>query len=653
MAMVKLQSQFLFIGRGDDSFLENYSYELTGGDSDRGGKLFMSLEISNNQAEAEEIGEALFEIVKKVFFAELEKGAYVRFEEAVKAVNKTIDDFRAEKVSRFIGNLNVVIAAVHGSDLFVTQAGDGEAYLIRHRYVSVITEGLSDDAKHGDTFQNVASGSLEKSDVVVLSSSRLLRYVTKNEFGKIFSSRGDANILETSLAELQDMLTTEILGRVAVIGAFAEDKKGEEEESSGMLEGAATEGFSGVVGRFGRLGTMLFGGKGAVKGLQSLREVFKAARAPSFLRDRVTIALIFVIAVLLISIFWLRTRGNQEKLIAELDAKLAHVQEIVQDAATQGQFDKDRGAELLATAEQQALEVLNSRFLRAKASKMLDEIERQRALLDNVKYIEEPQVYADLGEKDPSFDARGMSFVKDRLIVFGGSSLHEVLLGKVQNAVTLNASEEIALGASSLEQNGMVFITKTGRVIEYADSLISFIDATDGTLKRGVDLDAYNDKLYVLDPAQNQIWRYKRRRTNYDPAEQYNTANIDLANAVSVAIDSSIYVLNSDGTIFVLYAGEKQEFSILKSPLQGITEATKIFTEPDQNYLFILEPRKDRILSFAKDFRQGGPSPKGAVYNTQYVFNNLDGDIVDFYVSRDEGKLYVLAGNKIYVTPLQ
>jgi len=56
---LSLTSEFIFVGRGDESFLENYSYELSEDDG-RGGKIFMALEILNNQAEAEDIGETIF-----------------------------------------------------------------------------------------------------------------------------------------------------------------------------------------------------------------------------------------------------------------------------------------------------------------------------------------------------------------------------------------------------------------------------------------------------------------------------------------------------------------------------------------------------------------------------------------------------------------
>ena len=57
------ESEFVFIGKGDESFLENYSYEMADDPDEKGGRVYMALEVLNNQAEAEEIGEKDF-IVK-------------------------------------------------------------------------------------------------------------------------------------------------------------------------------------------------------------------------------------------------------------------------------------------------------------------------------------------------------------------------------------------------------------------------------------------------------------------------------------------------------------------------------------------------------------------------------------------------------------
>ncbi|KKU79288.1 MAG: hypothetical protein UY05_C0034G0010, partial [Candidatus Peregrinibacteria bacterium GW2011_GWA2_47_7] len=208
-------SEFVFIGKGDESFLENYSYELDDDPEGKGGRIFMSLEIVNNLAEAEDIGEAIFANFKQAFYAHEGADAYERFEEALKQVNKTIETLKEEKVSRFIGNLNVAIGSIVDDTLYISVTGDAEVYLVRKKFVSVVSEGLSEEAE-GETFVNIANGGLEVTDRVLFSSSRLLRYITKAEMGKIFSEEG-INISD-ALAELQDFVMAEILGRSAVIG---------------------------------------------------------------------------------------------------------------------------------------------------------------------------------------------------------------------------------------------------------------------------------------------------------------------------------------------------------------------------------------------------------------------------------------------------
>ncbi|MBI4995235.1 hypothetical protein HZC21_06415, partial [Candidatus Peregrinibacteria bacterium] len=186
------ESEFIFIGKGDESFLENYSYELSEDSSGSGGKIFMALEILNNPAEAEDIGEAIFANFKQKFYEETNADPYQRFENALKAVNVTIETLKEEKVSRFIGNFNIAIGAVVSGVLYISTAGDAEVYLIRKKFVSIVSEGLAEESEK-ELFVNIANGELENHDSVIISSSRLLRYITKGELGKIFGNvgRGD------------------------------------------------------------------------------------------------------------------------------------------------------------------------------------------------------------------------------------------------------------------------------------------------------------------------------------------------------------------------------------------------------------------------------------------------------------------------------
>ena len=109
---IKADYEFLFVGRDDNSFLENYSYDLFQEHGERSGEIFINLEIQNNPVDAEEIGAVIFETMEKVFFADMDAEPYTRFESALKAVNNVLAEFKSQKVSAYIGNLNVVVSEI-------------------------------------------------------------------------------------------------------------------------------------------------------------------------------------------------------------------------------------------------------------------------------------------------------------------------------------------------------------------------------------------------------------------------------------------------------------------------------------------------------------------------------------------------------------
>lgn len=650
----KYESEFVFIGRGDESFLENYSYELNDDAEFKGGKIFMALEILNNQAEAEDIGEAIFTNFKQKFYENVGMDPYQRFEEALKVANATIETLKEEKVSRFIGNLNVAIGAIADEALYISVAGDAEVYLVRKRYVSIISDGLVENSKK-DTFVNIANGTLEPFDNVLFSSARLIRYITKGEMGKLFNDSGRGKIGD-QLAELQDFIMTEILGRSAVIGvSIAPVVEELEPEGENIFEEESSGGFLKFFNKwlkvpkfkfmekmpaFGKLkdkiGALLPKNMKMLKEMPSLPKISLHKKMP---KERILIIVAVLLVALVGGIFWMKTYGDQQRLIQEQQVKLNHVRELMSDAATTGQFDKAKASELLLSGEKETLDVLNSRFLRGEAVKMLDEIQKQRDMLDDVKRISSATLLADFADKRANVSALGLLSLKDKLYGFEYNALYEIILDKLQDPLTISDLETVILGAIFPDQDSLLFLTRTGKLIEYAESRFASISTKDGVWKKGVDMKTYNERLYILDPERNQIWRYNRRRDGFDIGEGYNQ-NADLKKAVALAIDSSIYVLNSDGTVIQMYQGQKQDYPLRRAPLVPMSAPTKVFTNADLNHLFILEPAKQRVVVFKKDLKNGG-----AQYQTQYIFEKT-GVLRDVVVA--ENRLYVMDDKRVY-----
>lgn len=629
------ESEFIFIGRGDESFLENYSYE----------KIYMTLEILNNQAEAEDIGEAIFANFKQRFYESANADPYQRFEEALKDANRTIETLKEEKVSRFIGNLNIAIGALIEGTLYISTVGDAEVYLVRKKFVSAISEGLAEESKN-ETFVNIANGTLEPFDRIVFSSTRLLRYITKGELGRIFSNPGYVKI-GNELAELQDFIMTEILGRSAVIGISVSESAQESEEEG---EGGVFEEESSIQGRLHSIIGRITGVFGAVRGKISsmIPEKFLPSHPKPKLpkikfpkemsRERLLLIIVILLVVLVGGVFWIRTQGSARRAIAEQQSKLNHVHELMNDAVTTGQFDKTKAAELLSAGEKETLEVLNSRYLRGEAVKILDEIQKQRDSLDEVKRVT-PTLLADFSEKRPNVNTLGLLNIKDRLYGFEYNALYEMVLDKLQEPLTMSDVETVILGAAYPDGNSLLFLTRTGKMLEFTQGRFPQVTTKDGIWKKGIDMKSYHDRVYILDPERNQIWRYIRRREGFDEGQQYNQ-NADLSKAVSLAIDSSIYVLNADGTVIQLYQGQKQEYPLRRAPLSAIETPAKIYTSPELNHIFILEPDKQRVILFRKDTKNGG-----AQYQTQYVFEKT-GALRDFLVA--DNRLYVMDDKRVY-----
>lgn len=660
---LRTQYEFLFVGRDEDSFVENYAYDLGEG-GENSGKIFINLEIQNNPAEAEDIGELIFDTLRKRFFADPEEDPYVRFEKALKDVNRELKNLRGQKSSQFIGNLHVIIAAIVGNNLLLTQCGEAEAYLIRRRYCSVISDDLF-DPESKDFFTNIANGTLEPEDFVLLSSTRLLRYISKNDFSRIGSSKN----LVAALGELRDFLSAEVLGKMGFIGiragfpvelsdqerSKAAQHLAKEEQVYARKDGVsskdkqpvnvvlmdAVKKLSTAVKDLSQKLTAKSSGGGDERG-----KIVRGQGGSSLLsfsnwsRDKILGAIIVLILVLTGGVWWLRTRADEQQKIDHYVAILNEVREEISSAETTGQYNKEQAGQMLADAEQKALSVLNSGYARGDAKKYLDSIQQSKDKLDGVLHPK-TRVLADLSTKRANVSALGLLNLKGGLYVFEYNALYPVLADKILDPFTLDENETVVAGSTFDDQDSLLFYTKSGKVLEYKDNHVGFVQSAEGAYHKGVAVQAYNNKFYILDPDSNQIWKYTRRRDKFDVAEKYNI-DADLKNSVSLAIDGNVYVVNKDGSLIKLLSGNKQNLVLKREPVNPLKAPTKVFTELDMSQVYFLEPSEHRVMVYYKDDKTGG-----LTYQSQYVFEELN-DIRDLYVDKNTNKLYLLDASKVY-----
>lgn len=650
---LKASYEFLFVGRDDNSFLDNYAYDLFQDHGDKSGQIFINLEVQNNPVDAEEIGAAIYETMQKVFFEDVAAEPYNRFEVALKAANGVLKEFKSKKSSEYIGNLNIIVAAIVGDDLFLSQTGDSEAYMIRKRYVTVISEGLSDDSSsEGDVFQSIASGKIEAGDFVLFSSTRLLRYISKTDLAQTVNRK---SIVET-LDEIKDTISTEILGRVGLTGILfslvgSEDFANADDSdhvTRSMLStdevkvSARKETLTGkFLNVFKRRRPEVYRGQGKVAGWFS--NFWGGLFSKGFGKDKILALLIVLIVVLTVGIVFANSQRAEKSEIERLDKILQSVHEKIAEAETKGAYDKDAAKEILDKAYLDAKSVFDSEFYREKASIYLIQIEETRDKLDNVQRIENAKVLADLSAKRSDVNALGFAFVGDRVFVFEHDALYELVLDQIADPLTIDDEEQVIAATGFADRNSVVFLTKTGKFIEFKDGTLSFMDTEDGAFHKGTRIRDWSNRIYLLDPTGGQIWKYtyKGGRSAFSAAEAYISDDTDITTAQDFSIDANVYALLSSGDIYKFYAGAKQEFYINNAPFNPFKDPKVVYTTEKLDEVYVVDGKEARVLVFLKDTQTGN-----ITYDKQYLFADVE-EIRDLYVDPDTKKLYVLTSKQV------
>ncbi|HWQ99805.1 MAG TPA: hypothetical protein VN397_03090 [Candidatus Methylomirabilis sp.] len=158
-----------------------------------------------------------------------------------------------------------------------------------------------------------------------------------------------------------------------------------------------------------------------------------------------------------------------------------------------------------------------------------------------------------------------------------------------------------------------------------------------GKAQAMTDIVYYANRLYRLDATGGQIWRYPSASGGFGSEQAYlQAASTNLNNAVSLAIDSNVYVLTSNGQMARFYAGGQDGFSLspVDPPLQS---GNAMWTMADGQYVGVADSQNKRALLFTKEGR----------LVAQYVSPAFKGPR-DLVADEATKKMYVVDGNALY-----
>jgi hypothetical protein len=369
----------------------------------------------------------------------------------------------------------------------------------------------------------------------------------------------------------------------------------------------------------------------------------KGLFSSGFGKDKILSLLVLIIFVLIVGLVITSSNQSKRENLAELDEILNSVQTRIAEAETRGGYDKEGAQMTLDKAYEDAKKVLESGNYRDKAGIYLLQIEETRDRLDNVIRVENPKVLADLTASRSDISALGFAVLGDRIFVYEANGLYEIVLDKVQPPLTISDDEIVVSATGFADRNSILFLTRTGKLIEFREGIMSFLNTEDGAFRRGTSLVAWGSRIYILDTVENQIWRYAYRglREIFSPAEPYISDETDISEVVDFAIDANVYALKNDGGLVKFYAGRKQDFFVNNASMTMFKSPDAIYTNDKLDQIFVLDSGAARVLIYDKE-----PQTGNIRYTSQYVFDDVS-ELRDIYVDPNSKRIYLLSPNKI------
>lgn len=556
----------------------------------------------------------------------VEKGdLYERFEAGVVKVNEMFQELKVEMGLEFVVSA-VLIAEGNGQVVF-SRAGNGELYLVRGETFMNVGDAVGVDDSTEELFDNVVSGAMEVKDRYVISTTRVLRYVSES---KIVKESGRLNFDDFG-KWLVDKIEFEIDEKVIV--NFFECKDLVYEKELVSVEVDKSLYWRNFKRNFGMVCRSVVSGD--IKSIDL------------DLRKKIVGFTIGLLVVFVCSSLWLAHRSVVKAELDRYKDELDVAQLIINNAKSE--FDKDVIGKMLQNAEAKIKIVRGVDSLEDEAELLNDQIREIKSKIDNVVTVEPTLVRNIIGPAEVNFSLKSVYSDGVNLYAVTENRLYHFLSDIEKDPVNFDPGTGVEDYVWDLDDGVLYVITEDDDVLRIEDSLVKTLKIDENGLKDGVGVSFYLDKFYLLDSENRQIWKQSIGRESIGAGSAYLVDGYGkfVDSAVDIAIDGFVYVVTEGGDIFKFLRGElDDDFEVYSKPMLPLLNPDKIYAELDVPYLFVLERSENRIVQFYNHTSQNRLE-----YVRQYYFPEI-GEIVDFDIDYLQEKIYLIDSRSVYSADL-
>jgi len=352
---------------------------------------------------------------------------------------------------------------------------------------------------------------------------------------------------------------------------------------------------------------------------------------------------IFVVLVAIVVVFLfslLVTNINNKKQLArqefnDLVAKIEEKQNLIDSHLL---YNDEEGAKIVLNDAKDILNTLpiKKRDQKEAHERLDDKMTEQEEKIQKIIRVDELEKVADLS----GLNINTLAWVNGQIYSANTNTIYEIKPGTDSSIKHLVEANN--LGKAYFDGKNSLYYLSNNKIVEFnintKESLV--ININDSELNDIKSFRVFSRNLYILANQNNQVHRYRRAGGEFNARVNWLQTEEDLSNSSDLAIDGRIYTLNSDGSVYQLYKGQKQEYGA-SSLSPKMNNANKLIV--GDKYLYLLDPDTKRLAVLAKE--------DGHLMN-QYQMDSLN-NIADFTVNESDKSAYILSESSIYQVKLK
>jgi hypothetical protein len=213
--------------------------------------------------------------------------------------------------------------------------------------------------------------------------------------------------------------------------------------------------------------------------------------------------------------------------------------------------------------------------------------------------------FFDLRLAEASFVAKEIVLSGNNLLALDAAGQRAVLLDLTNKQTQQIIFDNIGTGKSLTADENTLYILADGLHSYDLDSeshAHTLLKAQGDSDRAGMLLAKFATYLYVFNPEERNIFRYLENDDGLsDPVGWLvDKQGLDFPTITSMTIDGDLWLGTQDGKILKYTQGQPQSFTIGEQPTP-FDSALKVATQPDSEYVLVLEKARQRVVILRKD----------------------------------------------------